>query len=150
MTAVTVYVSLVGSIAVILVLCGFLVSSILLFNKYLLLLSFFLSLFLTCIFKIMSITGSSFLICRMCFIRSFSFLHQYYRIRNDQNHFISLHHTAAVNTISRSFDAENLHRFNQQQSLSRTFNQVHSDPPPSYDEIVLDIRLANPNTAIVY
>lgn len=79
----------------------------------------------------------------------FFFISQYFFSRNDSNHFISQHQS--VHTISRSLDVESLHR---QQSLSQTSNQVHFElPPPSYDEIVLDIRLtsqSSPNTALIF
>lgn len=51
-----------------------------------------------------------------------------------------------VNTV---FDVENMHRFNQQHRFVHSLNQVYFDPPPLYDEIILDIRLANPNTVFM-
>lgn len=59
-----------------------------------------------------------------------------------------------VITVSSSIDAETSHISSNEphQSHSHTLNQVDTEPPPSYDEVVLDIRLAspNPNTAIIY
>lgn len=84
------------------------------------------------------------------FLSFFFFLFKYFCSRNNRFSFVQLYNPPEINTISSSIDAEHTHRSNQQQSLSHTLNQVHTDPPPSYDEIVLDMRLASPNTAIIY
>lgn len=73
------------------------------------------------------------------------FLFKYFCSRNNRFSFIQ-----QLNTISSSIDAENSQSFNDQQSLSHTLSQAYTEPPPSYDEIVLDMRLASPNTAIIY
>lgn len=85
---------------------------------------------------------------------------KYFCSRNTQFSFAQLHNdtittttATPVNTISRqTFDAQpNQQSLSHSLTTSHDHHQIYSDPPPPYDEIVLDIpALSSPNTALVY
>lgn len=97
---------------------------------------------------------------------------KYFCSRNTQFNFTQLYNsnttttttTTPINTISRqTVDADqqrpNQHSHTHSHSSTTAMShnhhqqqqhQIYSDPPPPYDEIVLDIRLTSPNTSIVY
>lgn len=83
------------------------------------------------------------------FFFSFEFSLKFFCSRNNQFSFVHLYNKTPINTISRrSFDVEQgLNQQSPSQS-STSHHLVYSDPPPAYDEIVLDIRLTNTNSKI--
>lgn len=137
MTSTTVYISLFLTCAVILALSCLLVSIAIICSIYTIFECFFFSFLFFFSLAIGFFLLFVFLFCK------------YFCSRN--NRFNYTQSLPPVNTISRSVDVGNSpNSVCPPHTFVRITHPMYSDPPPSYDDIVLDVRLAGPNTSIVY